>query len=191
MSLYISEDCNKIHLLFSGGADSTILLYLLLLEQQKKPELEIKCYGLMMPKLTIKFSRCISILNVLEQRFKTKIIFKNFDKQFILREFAQLILSVEPGYVYSGCNKVLEFLEPINYIEGDTPPVRGHPFNEFHIRPFINMDKAEIISYYIQHNVLDLLNMTHSCGYDMETPCNGCYFCLERGWGLQKCGITL
>jgi 7-cyano-7-deazaguanine synthase in queuosine biosynthesis len=190
MEIRVPEDCKKIHLLFSGGVDSTLLLYLLLLQKQQL-DLEIKCYGLLMSKSNINFLRCRKILDVLEQRFNVEIPFQNFDRKFILREFAEMILSVESGYVFSGCNKVLDFLEPTNYIEGDTPPVRGNPFNEFHIRPFIDMDKDEIISYYIKYNILDILEMTYSCGYSMKTPCGNCYFCLERNWGLQMCGINL
>lgn len=190
MSLHIPEDCNKIHLLFSGGVDSTILLYLLLLEQQKKPELEIKCYGLNMQKDSILFSKCTSILNTMEARFSTKLSFHTLNKKFILRDFAELILSVDSGYVFSGCNKVLDFLKPTMYIRGDTPPFRGEPFNEFHIRPFIRMDKAEILSYYVKHDILDILDLTYSCGIDLKIPCNNCYFCLEREWGLKTCGIT-
>jgi tRNA(Ile)-lysidine synthase TilS/MesJ len=46
MEIRIPENCKKIHVLFSGGVDSTLLLYLLLLEKQQRPDLEIKCYGL-------------------------------------------------------------------------------------------------------------------------------------------------
>jgi hypothetical protein len=189
MEIRIPENCKKIHVLFSGGVDSTLLLYLLLLEKQQRPDLEIKCYGLLMSKSNISFIRCRKILDVLEQRFDVKIPFQNFDKKFILRQFAEMILSVEPGCVFSGCNKVLDFLKPTNYIEGDTPPVRGKSFNEFHIRPFIDMDKGEIISYYIRYNILDILKMTYSCGYSMKEACGNCYFCLERSWGLEACGI--
>jgi len=191
MNLYIPEGCKKIHVLFSGGVDSTLLLYLLLLEKQKHNDLEIKCHGLQMHKNSIKANRCKSILNVLEQKFNTKIYFNTFNKKFIIRDFVKLLLSVEEGCVFSGCNKVLDFIQPVNYIEGDTPPVRGNPFNEFHIRPFIDMDKAQIISYYIHYDILELLNLTHSCGFSMEIPCGNCYFCLERIWGFQQCGINV
>lgn len=190
MSLHIPEDCNKIHLLFSGGADSTILLYLLLLEQQKNPKLEIKCYGLNIVKNGVVFSRSMAILNVMENRFNNKIPFHTLNKKYILRNFVELILSVDSGYVFSGCNKVLDFLKPTIYIPGDTPPFRGEPFNKFHIRPFIEMDKAEILSYYVKHDILDILDMTYSCGANLKIPCDNCYFCLEREWGLKTCGIT-
>ena len=190
MEIRIPEDCKKIHVLFSGGVDSTLLLYLLLLEKQQRSDLEIKCYGLMMAKSTIKYTRCREILDVLEKRFNVRIPFQNFDRKFILREFAEMIMSVEPGYVFSGCNKVLDFLKPTNYIEGDTPPIRGNPFNEFHIRPFINMDKGQIIAYYVRYNILDIFEMTHSCGFNMSTPCGNCYFCLERSWGMEHCYVN-
>lgn len=189
MKIEIPPDCEKIHVLFSGGVDSTLMLYLLLLEKQKRPELEIHCYGLNMTKNSIKFHRCQKILTELEDMFNTKLSFKIFTRMYILREFVQHLLTVNDGYVWSGCNKVLEFLQPTNYIQGDTPPVRGKEFNQFHIRPFINIDKKEIISQYINYNILNLLDMTYSCGFSMKEPCENCYFCLERAWGLEMCGL--
>ena len=63
MRIHIPSDCEKIHVLFSGGIDSTILLYLLLLEKQTRPDLEIKCYGLNSFNFGITYSRCKNILN--------------------------------------------------------------------------------------------------------------------------------
>jgi 7-cyano-7-deazaguanine synthase in queuosine biosynthesis len=191
MSIDIPLNCQKNHLLFSGGVDSTLLLYLLLLEKQNRPELEIKCYGLHMNQHGDKYLRCKQILTKLETDFNIEIPFQIFNQSYILREFVQTLLSVDEGCVFSGCNKVLDFLNPSNYIANDTPPFRGSPFNEFHIRPFIDLDKAEIISYYIKYNILDLLDMTYSCGFDMKIACGNCYFCLERKWGLEMCGLSI
>jgi 7-cyano-7-deazaguanine synthase in queuosine biosynthesis len=191
MKIEIPSDCRKAHVLFSGGVDSTLILYSLLLQYANDPEFQIICHGLNMSRQDIKFQRCVDILNVLEHKFNRQILFTPFIKLYILRDFVKMILSVDKGYVFSGCNKVLEFLTPTNYIPHDTPPVRGEPFNEFHIRPFINMDKKEIISYYIKYNILELLNMTYSCGYDSRVACKNCYFCLERRWGLEMCGLDI
>jgi 7-cyano-7-deazaguanine synthase in queuosine biosynthesis len=189
MQVKVPSECNKIHVLFSGGVDSTMLLYLLLLEKQNRSELDIICYGLQMSKHGAQYLRCQQILNVLEEKFNTKIPFRTFTTRFILRQFVERLLSVNDGCVFSGCNKVLDFLNPTNYIPGDTPPVRGNPFNEFHVRPFIDMDKKQIVSYYVQYNEMELLKLTHSCGIHMEVPCGGCYFCLERAWAMHQCGI--
>jgi 7-cyano-7-deazaguanine synthase in queuosine biosynthesis len=185
MKIVIPEDCKTVHVLFSGGVDSTILLYLLLLEKQNRGELDIICYGLQMSKHGAQYLRCQQILNVLEEKFNTKIPFRTFTQKFILRKFVERLLSVNNGCVFSGCNKVLDVLNPTNYIPGDTPPVRGNPFNEFHVRPFIDMDKKQIISYYIQYDIKDLFNLTYSCGFNQQTPCGDCYFCLEREWGIM------
>lgn len=191
MKIEIPSDCEKIHVLFSGGADSTLLLYYLLREIQRNPDIQVACYGLNMQSSGIVYDRCKKILNVLEKEFNSQIFFRTFNKKFILRNFVELLLSVEPGYVFSGCNKVLDFLKPSNYIPGDTPPFRGEPFNEFHIRPFIDMDKSEIISYYIKYDIVNLLNMTYSCGFNLKTPCKNCYFCLEREWALKMCELNV
>lgn len=191
MKIEIPSDCKKAHVLFSGGVDSTLILYLLLLQRASEPDFQIVCYGLNMSRKDIKFQRCVQILKVLEHKFNRQILFTPFIKPYILREFVKIILSIDEGYVFSGCNKVLQFLTPTNYIPNDTPPVRGKPFNEFHIRPFISMDKQEIIACYINYNILELFKMTYSCGYDLTVPCKNCYFCLERRWGLEMCGLDI
>jgi len=111
-------------------------------------------------------------------------------KRYLIREVVENILITSGGYVYSGCNKVLtDEFTPTVYIKGDTPPFRGPPFNDHHIRPFIDMDKKEIMELYVNENVLDLLKLTISCGISSE-PCGGCYFCMERKWAAALLGIN-
>ena len=49
MKIHIPEDCTQINVLVSGGADSALLLYLLVLENRTR-NLPIVCYGMMKRK---------------------------------------------------------------------------------------------------------------------------------------------
>lgn len=191
MNIEIPNDCKVAHLLFSGGVDSTLLLYLLAKEQQNKKNFVIKCYGMNINKYDVHYVRCKNIIKEIELKFNTNIYFKTFNQLFWIKTIVNRILELEPGLVFSGCNKVLDFLQPSNYIPYDTPPVRGEAFSEFHARPFIDLDKSEIIQCYIQENIVSLLNMTYSCGYQKETECGNCYFCLEKDWALKQCNLTI
>jgi 7-cyano-7-deazaguanine synthase in queuosine biosynthesis len=77
------------------------------------------------------------------------------------------------------------------YIKGDTPPVRGKAHGEYHLRPFIELDKTQIMNIYIKENILDLLELTNSCGalINGKTQCGGCYFCMERSWAAKNLNL--
>lgn len=183
MNIEIPDDCTVAHLLFSGGVDSTLLLYLLAKEQQSRENFTVKCYSMNMGKNTLKYQRCKTIITDIEQLFNVKIHYYATPKKYFIRDFVADILTVEDGYVFTGCNKVLDFLQPTNYIKNDTPPVRGPSLNENHLRPFIEMDKSVIIQAYSTLNIQFLLEKTYSCGFSHVTPCGACYFCLEKEWG--------
>lgn len=187
----IPENTEKVHILFSGGADSTILLYLLCKEKHDKNlSVPIICHVMLKKPKHID-----EIIEYISNKFSQKIDCIFWSRKFFIRVFVESIQKIYGGVVFSGCNKVLtEEFTPSFFILGDTPPVRGPALNENHIRPFIDIDKAEIIKFYIDNNEHVLLDKTISCGaYDDETgsKCGGqCYFCLERDWALKQLNIN-
>lgn len=65
--------------------------------------------------------------------------------------------------------------------------------------PFLYTEKDWIISQYIEHDILDLLNITRSCEGDFEDldytnykpgqevpECGECFWCQERNWAMDK-----
>jgi len=194
MNIIIPEDCSKIHILASGGVDSTLLLYLLskqVTEQQSSISIKIHTFE---PPIgtSINLQSLQDIVSWMENRFSIKIAHRIVKKKMFIRRIVEDILLTEGGYVYSGCNKVLyDEFTPTIWIPGDTPPVRGEPFNKCHIRPFINIDKSEIVQVFINENIMDLFHLTKSCGAANKdgSPCGGCYFCMERDWAIQKLGV--
>jgi hypothetical protein len=188
MQIEIPDDCEKIHVLFSGGMDSSILLYKLsktIITLRRSIPITTHSFrgNLNLPQIT-------SVLNFIDVRLNLKIPHRTHPGHFNIRDISYRILTVDPGYLFSGCNKVVDDkFTPTVYIPGDTPPVRGPALNEFHRRPFINLDKIEILRMYIEEDVLDLLPLTHSCGIKQTERCNGCYFCLERKWATDALNV--
>lgn len=186
MKLDIPENSKYINVLISGGADSTILAYLAA-TQTDKPI--ILCT--LNPPPDVYQNVIVPILNYLQKCFGDRFKIENIRRQnLFIREAAEYILSVYPGVILTGCNKVVTHFTPTVFIRGDTPPVRGDVTSENHKRPFIDMDKVEIIRIYQENNLLDLLSLTKSCGLPDLKRCGGCYFCMERAWAMSVLGIN-
>lgn len=187
----IPENTEKINILFSGGADSTILLYLLCKEKQEKNlDIPIVCHVML-----VKPKHIDEIISYISEKFSEKIDVVFWKNKMFIRMLVDSIQKIYGGVVFSGCNKVLtEEFTPTFYIPNDTPPVRGPALNEKHIRPFIDIDKSEIVRIYIDNNEMGLFNKTISCGAYGEqngSRCGGnCYFCLERDWALKQNNIN-
>jgi 7-cyano-7-deazaguanine synthase in queuosine biosynthesis len=181
MHIHIPENIENINILMSGGADSTLLTFLLSKQTDKK----IICHVLHANTQTQQIIE--NIIKYLTVNFNDRYVLNYFkNKKFLIREAVENILMIYPGVVYTGCNKVVYHIQPTVYIPGDTPPVRGPVANEYHIRPFIDLDKTEIIKIYKDEGLLDLLSITKSCGLPGYERCGGCYFCMERAWAIES-----
>ena len=182
MNITIPDNTENINILLSGGADSTLLLYLL----SKQTDKPIICHTLNKNSEKI----VVPIVKYLENIFGKRYRYFCMKKQnMFLRDAAELILSVYPGVIFTGCNKVVTHFTPTVYIPGDTPPVRGPALNEHHLRPFIEMDKIDILRLYLKENMLHLLSITRSCGVFGIHRCGDCYFCMERNWAAEELNI--
>lgn len=182
MNITIPDNTENINILLSGGADSTILLYLL----SKQTDKPIICHSLNKKSNQI----VVPIIEYLENMFGKRYHYFCMKKQnLFLRDAAKHILSVYPGVIFTGCNKVVTHFTPTVYLPGDTPPVRGPALNEHHLRPFMEMDKIDVLRLYLKENILDLLSITRSCGVSGIHRCGGCYFCMERHWAATELNI--
>jgi 7-cyano-7-deazaguanine synthase in queuosine biosynthesis len=188
MKIDVYPEYKVTNLLFSGGMDSTILLYLLAKEiHQNNHDIKIICnaFGSSVNKKNLP-----PIIDYIKDKFPVNIRLVKIRKLNLIRNIVKNILDMYGGVVYSGCNKVIiDKFTPTKYIPNDTPPVRGEPYNEFHLRPFINMDKVELMDIYIKENITDLLKITHSCGTMADGHCGECYFCMERSWAASILNI--
>jgi hypothetical protein len=86
-----------------------------------------------------------------------------------------------------------------NVIEEDTNELVKEHLGVKVCHPFLYTEKDWIISQYIKHDILDLLNITRSCEGDFkdldytnyipgqEVPeCGECFWCQERKWAMDK-----
>jgi len=186
MLIDIPENTENINILLSGGADSTLLTYLLSKQTTKKIILHTTGSSDVVHKKIVE-PIVTHLKTIFGDRYQINKIKK---KDFWIRDAVNFILSVYPGVVLTGCNKVVTHFTPTVYLRGDTPPVRGSVSRPEHLRPFIDMDKVDILKIYQQENILNLLSLTKSCGLSKLPRCEGCYFCMERAWAANVLGIN-
>lgn len=55
--------------------------------------------------------------------------------------------------------------------------------------PLLNLQKSHVMDLYSQNNLMDLLNLTHSCAVNEVDPCGKCNGCKERQWGAEQLKI--
>jgi len=189
----IPENCATINVLISGGLDSTLLLYLIM---RDSPQVPVICHTAATFRGTAIYTP--PILEYMNSKFGSALTMKVWGKKqkILIRNLVTLVQDGSDEYVFSGCNANPPIDDAYFYPVKSIFPSRGDPANEKHLRPFINMDKRDIIGGYIQNDILDLMSLTRSCGRGsaayaeyLTERCGFCFFCVERQWGITHHNI--
>lgn len=177
--------------MFSGGADSSILLYLMhKYNIENNKNCTIQTYTV--PRRTGAKYHTANVINCIKTHLKTDI--------------PDTICIGDPDVHHSlfarnAIKEVLEIHKPALLFTGDTknpdvqldttfmPPARGRDRNIIILQPFLPFDKSYVMSLYFKYGVEDILKYTHSCSVEIFGRCNYCFFCKEREWAFSKLGI--
>lgn len=210
------EKNNTLGIWLSGGADSSLLCYLLA-KHIKENNLDFK----LQPVTVLKREGDTAHINVLnfikqdlncEDLFLDIIVHKPTTKQEYDDSFSNLrdshVMEGRYNYIYSGINQSPD-IEAYSNGWKMTPEVQnirgsmitklkvlcgvieldGVDYELGDIRPFVNLDKKEIANLYKENNLLDsLFPLTNSCGGHgpANTHCEKCWNCRERFWAFGK-----
>jgi 7-cyano-7-deazaguanine synthase in queuosine biosynthesis len=168
-----------VHVLTSGGADSTLLVYLL---ARENPDVQVHVISTW-ANTAHHAKVTVDAINTL---LGTTLTVRSWGKSqpMLIRRAVELVQSVSYGVVYTGCT-----LNPPVDLDAGFVPMRGDPANALHFRPFMTLDKAAIIAEYQRLGLLPLLSLTRSCGSKTPGRCGTCFFCRERAWSTQVVGI--
>lgn len=187
MNLYVSSDWEKIGISASGGADSTILIFLLCLQTNAEIHLshQIRAWR-KRPWQKYIFH---DVVEWLSNRFDNKfVIHENFippemeepdttfmydeygkwkpGNRIILRSYNEYIAhreNLDALYAAVNMNPDIEFEGRV--VERDQGHLPQHFIHDgIHIiHPFIHTRKDWIIRQYYENNIVDLLDLTRSC----------------------------
>lgn len=212
MKLDIPSDFNTIGLLFSGGMDSSLLLYML---GKHYPNRRIMAFSAgcsyIDNRVHNKYANQVfeRVTNMLpEGALDYHITHYHDDKTThhcnqAMKEFDGMVdvwvngmnKAPPPGTVVTDCYGVAHDLYELCHLElRKQPPQLWRDIDGYkYYTPLAPYTKQEIVQAYKDYGIYDLIPFTRSCPKawkfedmkDFTPECGWCYFCLERKWGLM------
>lgn len=175
-------------LLYSGGVESTLLLYKL------SQETDIHLY--LINRFNNPISKALHLFNTIKQDINvnpqlTILDMSHLQGHMQLREARKQILQ-ENDLLYIGAcqypndESVMSLLWKEYRFDFDK--IRNDPELS---APFIDMDKSQTIKQYYDLGIERYLPLTHSCGNDTDEPCKKCFNCVERKWAYNTLGLEV
>jgi 7-cyano-7-deazaguanine synthase in queuosine biosynthesis len=172
----------KVSLLFSGGVESTLLLYLLMKDN-------IKFDAHIIDRFNNPLNKATRVFNYIKK-------ITNSTGELTTLNFPKLPQHLEIINVTSYLSKNYDIiLWGINKYPSDTDirPAYTYDFRSLNkvVYPFEDLDKSQILKMYYDLGIDDILPFTHSCGSNNLTPCSVCFNCRERIWAYNILGKLL
>ena len=190
ISIILPKKKSKIAVLVSGGLDSAILYYLLLLENKLRGNIHE-----IVP---------ISVMRKEGSKYFSSLVVGHVNQAFQLPYHDPIIVGdntlPEEEQVKSGVNQAIELGFDIVYA-GVIEQLPQHMINWQPIpsketakfkTPFQSINKSHIIDIIVKCKQEPLFYITHSCSGEQSQVgrCNGCNGCNERRWGFEQLELT-
>ena len=190
VTITLPRNKSRIGVLVSGGLDSAILYYLLLMENKLRSNIHEILPITVMRKEGSKYFSSLVIGHV-NQAFQIPYTDPQVVGNNTLPEELQVKSAVDEALmngfdiVYAG---VIEQL-PQHMINWQ--PIPSKETAKFKT-PFQSIDKSHIIDMIVKLKQEPLFYITHSCSGEQSQVgrCNGCNGCNERNWGFSQLGLT-
>lgn len=192
VNLYV--DYPRIAVLYSGGADSTLLYYLValhLLEHGQHKTLDL----LIVDRHNKPIDRAVNLYNTVKE-----LIGDNISTLKIINipestpgnlQVLQVVNQEQNNYdcILWGVNQYPDdqSIRPKTEFTVNFSKYADHPKLKL---PFANYKKTDIIDTFIKLGLEDILNNTHSCGNPGAVPCGECFNCRERTWAYKQLGLV-
>jgi 7-cyano-7-deazaguanine synthase in queuosine biosynthesis len=193
VDININVDAKRIAILYSGGADSTLLYYLVatyLIKQSKDTQLDL----LIVDRYNKPLDKAINLYNTVKEKINDKT--SNLKIITLLENtpgHLQVIKVVEQEQnnydtIFWGVNQYPDDLtiRPKKDYTVNFSKFKNHPKLKL---PFSDYKKTDIVETFIELGIEDILRSTHSCGRPGAEPCGECFNCRERIWAFNQLGL--
>ena len=159
----------------SGGADSTILLYIL----AQNPYTQPKVYFI--DKANSSRPALQACLDFINAKLGTTLVIESHPRTYEGHDIRGEIYTIsnKTGYLYTGVTR-----NPPVSVHDTGIPDRSLNGHKHIITPFDSLDKRVTIWLYEYFEVRDLLELTYTCT-ESTPPCNNCFACKERTWAIE------
>ena len=177
---------------FSGGLDSTLILYYM---NKIRTSQELWLMTGVNNNESIYNGHVHDIINTLNVNNSYHLKYpqthetgrEKFEKDYKFYERIMPVFNQKDTIVVQGRTK-----NPPFSIKGEDE-IRNGGSQEFEkimgfslYRPWANIDKKEIIKTYKEENIESLIELTRSCVSLDKLECGTCFWCKEREWGLSE-----
>ena len=178
----------RIGVLVSGGLDSALLYYLI-----RKLTLSDNRFSVVPYIITRNYGSSLyaqpvidyvhEILGI-EQQYATKLDIDETDSELQVAAGMRELRNTDRNLIYIGIIQTLEE-HALHGVPKPYVPTNSERFNY----PLKDLTKAHIVQLIIQLGLEKLFTLTHSCVYDIDTPCGDCNRCNERAWAFNQLGL--
>ena len=179
-------------ILLSGGLDSAVLLYLFLNACQQQ-EIEPVIRPFTIAKTDGSYLYVSNLIDWMNKRFNVQLPKYTLVGDPTLHHRAQSASAVQDifnkfpkiDYIFIGINQ-----NPPENI-GTEGPVRDTKSNNPRVLfPFVELYKTHIVDLIYEHDLQELLDITHSCTEQTIGRCMQCFQCKERAWAFKQLNQT-
>lgn len=194
INIDLSEYPSKLAVLYSGGADSTLLYYLVISSiMQNYPEKSLDL--IIVDRYNNPVDRATTLYNNIRSTIRDSVTRLRFiplsDSVPGNLQVLRAVDKIKADYdaIFWGINQYPDdnSIRPKNssyQINFDTFKAP----DKLHL-PFAKFKKTDIIETYVKLGITDILYNTHSCGEPVDQPCGECFNCRERIWAFTQLGL--
>lgn len=184
---------------FSGGADSSLLVYLVLNQLKNYPvhlfTISTVERQLAQHKITADvLAKICTLTNNYNLLHHVSVYDKNTEGAKNIQTYPKQLLyeqqTIKSMLYGDNCNPKLEDIPNAKMfdVQFRSPlHTRSMMISPGQYCPLTNLNKQDICKIYQKQGILEsIFPITKSCGTPYGTdPCGNCWFCIERSWGLE------
>ena len=178
----------RIGVLVSGGLDSALLYYLIRKLTLSDDRYSVIPYTIIRNDGSSRYAQPVidyvhESLGI-EQQYATKLDIDEIDSELQVAAGMRELRNTDRNLIYIGIIQTLEE-HALHNVPKPYVPINSEMFNH----PLKDLTKAHVVQLIIQLGLEKLFTLTHSCVYDIDTPCGVCNRCNERAWAFSQLGL--